>query len=105
VIVWIVIGAVGVGTYVLRVCMFLVVGRRSLPTWTVVPMGFVAPAAVAALVGSMLLTQHGSIDVAAMPELAAVTMGFATVRRTGNVMHAIATGLPTFWLLSAMAAF
>jgi hypothetical protein len=32
-------------------------------------------------------------------------VGFATVRRTGNVMHAIATGLPTFWLLSAMAAF
>jgi branched-subunit amino acid transport protein len=102
---WIVILAVGAGTYLLRISMFMVVGRRSLPTWTITPMAYVGPAAIAALVGSMLLTANGSIAVVRLPELAAVAVGFATVRRTGNVMHAFATGMPAFWLLSPIVGF
>lgn len=99
---WLVILAVGVGTYVLRASMFVFVGRRTLPAWTATPMGFVAPAAVAALVASMVFTANGSIDAPPLPELAAVTTGFLAARRTGNVMLAFAFGMPTFWLLSAL---
>ena len=100
---WLVILAVALGTYGLRASMFLVLGRRSLPTWTDLPMTFVAPAAIAALTASMLFTSGGAVAVPAVAELAAVAGGFAIVRRTGNVAHAFAVGLPIFWLLSALA--
>jgi len=99
---WFVIIAVGAGTYLLRASMFVFVGRRSLPTWTATPMGLVAPAAVAALVASMLFTSNGAIATVPLPEFAAVGAGFLAVRRTGNVMFAFAVGMPTFWLLSAL---
>lgn len=99
---WIVMFAVGLGTYGLRASMFVVLGRRSLPAWTTDPMSFVAPAAIAALTASMLFTSGGAIEVPPVAELGAVAAGFAAVRRSGNVAHAFAAGLPVFWLLSAL---
>ncbi len=101
---WTAIAGVAIGTYLLRVSMFAVVGRWSLPRWTTTPMGFVGPAAVAALVASMLFTEDGRASLAPLPELAAVAAGFLAVRRTGNVMLAFAVGLPAFWLLAALTA-
>lgn len=101
--VWIVIAAVGIGTYALRVSMFVLLGGRRLPAWTDVPMSLVAPAAVAALVASMLLARDGAPALPPAPELLAVVAGFAAVRRTGNVMHAFAVGMPVFWLAAAIA--
>ena len=95
---WIVLLAVGAGTYALRASMFVVLGRRSLPTWTERPMALVAPAAIAALTVSMLLTSNQSVDAAPTKELAAVIIGFIAVRRTGNVMWAFVAGLPVYWL-------
>lgn len=99
---WIVIAAVGLGTYALRASMFVALGRRSLPAWTESPMALVAPAAVAALTASLVFTRHGSIEPAPLAEIAAVGAGFLAVRRTGNVMHAFAVGLPVVWVLSAL---
>lgn len=99
---WFAIIGVAAGTYLLRVTMFALVGRYSLPVWTATPMGFVAPAAVAALVASMLFTSHGRIEPVATPELVAVAAGFVAVRRSGNVMHAFAAGMPVFWLAGAL---
>lgn len=100
---WAVIATVAAGTYLLRVSMFVVLGGRSLPSWTAVPMLLVAPAAVSALVATLLFVDAGSVVAPAVPELIAVVAGFAAVRRSGNVMHAFAVGLPAFWLLSLLA--
>ena len=62
-----VIVAIGLGTYLLRASMFLVVGRRSLPAWVDQPLALVGPAAIAALIGSMLFTDHGHIQAAPIP--------------------------------------
>lgn len=101
---WLVIVGVGVGTYLFRASMFVVLGQRSLPAWTATPMGLVAPAAVAALVASLLFTRQGHIEALPMPELAAVVAGFLAVRRSGNVMHALVAGMPVFWFLGAALA-
>ena len=97
---WLVIAAVGLSTYALRVSMFLVVGERELPGWMSRSLELVGPAAVAAVVASMVLVHDGSVSVPLAPT-AAVLLGFLVVRRTGNVIHAFAVGLPIFWLLSA----
>ena len=95
---WIVILSIGAGTYALRASMFVLLGERSLPAWTDTPLALVAPAAIAALVSSMTFTQDGHAAVASTSELLAIAGAFAITRRTGNVMHAIAVGLPLYWL-------
>jgi hypothetical protein len=50
----------------------------------------------------MLMTDAGAVALPAAPEFLAVATGFAAVRRTGNVMHAFAAGLPVFWVASAV---
>jgi branched-subunit amino acid transport protein len=99
---WIVILSVAGGTYALRASMFVLLGSRTLPTWTTAPMALVAPAAIAALVASLLFTSGGRLAVAGLPELAAVVVGFVAVRRSGNVMHAFVFGLPAMWLLEVV---
>lgn len=101
---WLVILAVGLGTYLFRVSMFVVFGDRALPAWTVTPTALVAPAAVAALTASLLFTRGGVIEVAPAAEIAAVVAGFEAVRRTGNVMHAFTVGMPVYWVISALFA-
>ena len=97
---WFVIAAIGLGTYAMRVSMFLVVGEREVPTWLERSLGLAGPAAIAALVATMLLVKDGSLAVAPAPMIA-VVVGFLVVRRTGNVVYAFVAGLPTMWLLTA----
>ncbi len=97
---WLVIVAIGLGSYAFRASMFVLLGNRDLPAWTTTPMALVAPAAIGAMVASMTLTDHGHAQLPGIPELAAMVAGFVIVRRSGNVMHAITAGLPVFWLLS-----
>jgi branched-subunit amino acid transport protein len=100
--VWSVILAVGIGTYVLRSAMFVVVGNRELPAWTARPLAFVGPAAIGALVGGMVLTDHGRFAPAGTAELVAVAAAFITVRRTGDVARGMVVGFPVLWALIAL---
>lgn len=101
---WLVIIAIGLGTYSLRASMFVLLGRRSLPAWTARPMALVAPAAVAALVTSSLAIRGGELVGPPLADLAAVATGFLAVRRTGNVMHAFVVGMPVFWIVGALTS-
>jgi branched-subunit amino acid transport protein len=99
---WTVILAVGLGTYMLRLSMFVLLAGRTLPAWTTTPMSLVAPAAVAALVATMLFVAHDGVHPPDIAELVGVGAGFAAVRRTGNVVAAFVVGLPVFWLMSGL---
>jgi branched-subunit amino acid transport protein len=99
---WIVIVAVGLGTYALRSAMFVLVGNRQLPTWTARPLAFVGPAAIGALVGGMLLTDHGRFAPPGTAELVAVAAAFVAVRRTGDVAKGMLVGFPVVWALVAI---
>ncbi len=99
---WWVIALCGVGTYALRASMFVVVGRRRLPVALERAMGLVGPAAISALLAAMVLTSGGQVSPAPVAELVAVGAGFVVVRRTGNVVHAFAVGLPVVWGLAAL---
>ena len=98
---WLVIAAVGLGTYAMRASMFLFAGEREFPAWLEGSLALAGPAAIAALVATMVLVQDGTLAVEPAPT-AAVVVGFLVVRRTGNVIHAFVAGLPTFWLLTAL---
>jgi branched-subunit amino acid transport protein len=98
---WLVILAVGAGTYAYRAVMFAVLGTRRLPLWTDRPLALVGPAAIGALVGGMLLTDHGRFDPAGWVEVLAVVAAFLAVRRTGDVFRGLLVGFACLWALGA----
>ena len=97
---WLVICAVGLGTYAFRAVTFAVVSARGLPAWAERPLAFVSPAALGALVGGMLLTTHGSAELPALTEASAAVAAFVTVRRTGNIARGLIVGFVVLWLLA-----
>ncbi len=98
---WLALAAIGIGTYALRASMFVALGNRQVPAWLERPMSMVGPAAIAALVASMLFTSGGSVAIGSLPTIVATAAAYVVVRRTGNVMHAFAVGMPVLWILSA----
>ncbi len=101
---WVVILAVGLGTYAFRAVMFAVIGGRRLPVRVERPLAFVGPAALGALVGAMLLTRGGHPAPPAVAEAAAACCAFVTVRYTGNVALGIVAAFPVLWALAGLGA-
>lgn len=92
---WLIVVAIAIGTYLIRASM-LTITDRAIPRPLTARLGLVAPAALGALTVSAI-SHDPSIAV-----IAASTAGFAAVRRTGNVNHALIVGFPTLWLLNAV---
>lgn len=97
---WLVIAAVGLGTYAFRATMFVVLGDRRLPSWTDRPLAYVGPAALGALLGGMMLSIDGPRSTARAVELAAVAAAFVMVRRTGDVVRGVVAGFAVLWTLT-----
>jgi branched-subunit amino acid transport protein len=99
---WIVMLAVGLGSYALRLSLLALLGRTGVPAWLSSVLPWVAPAVIGALVASMVLTPGGTPITHIPPELVAVVAGFVAVRWTGNVVHAFTVGMPVMWALTAI---
>ena len=96
--------AVGAGSYAFRVSMLVLAARVGLPPVVERAARHALPASFAALAASALAAQLAassgvSADVA---PVAAVVVAVAAVRRTGSPYAALAAGMPTLWLLSAV---
>ena len=101
---WAVIVVIAVGTLAFRAGVFVFVADHQLPNWMHRPLTFIAPAALGALLASMTLTDGATVRAAPTAELVAVASAFLVTRRTGNLMHAIAIGLPVFWIIDHLVA-
>ncbi|MFK8023798.1 MAG: AzlD domain-containing protein [Ilumatobacter sp.] len=99
---WIAILGVGFGTYALRSTMFMVLRDRAVPGWAERPLTHLGPAAIGALLASMMFVAQQSPTMPRVGALAALTAGFAVVRRTGNVVHALTVGLPVLWIVDRL---
>jgi branched-subunit amino acid transport protein len=99
---WIVIVSVGVGTFIFRSVLFVVVGDRALPAWTDRPLSYVGPAAIAALVGGSMLIEQGRFAPAPGGDLIAVVATFVFVQRTRNIALGLVLGLAVLWCLAVV---
>ncbi len=100
---WLVVLAVGAGTYLFRVSLVGLVGRSGSSARFERAARFVVPSAFAALAaGSVTAACAGASPSAAAPPIAAVAVAVLAVRRTGSARLAIAVGMPTLWLLNAI---
>ena len=96
---WIVVLAVGAGSYLFRVSMLLLAARVGLPPVVERAARFAVPVSFAALAATALADQLGRAGDSFAP-LAAVAVAVVAVRRTGSPHAALAAGMPTLWLLS-----
>jgi branched-subunit amino acid transport protein len=94
------IALIGLATYALRASMFIATDRWRPQRWMEAPLALVAPAAIAALLGSMELTSNGHASIESIPSLLASIAAFLAARRSGRVLHAFAVGVPVFWALT-----
>jgi branched-subunit amino acid transport protein len=100
---WLVVLAVGAGTYLFRISMVGLVGRPGASARIERAARFALPSAFAALAaGALTTTVAGAGASGAAPPLAAVTAAAVAVRRTGSPRWAIVVGMPTLWVVSAL---
>lgn len=92
---------IGVGTYLLRLSFIGIIGGRTMPEWAMIPLRFVAPAVLAALVAPAVLLRDGSIDLlpATNPRALAALVALLIAWKTKNVVAVIVAGMAAVWLL------
>ncbi|MEN8234592.1 MAG: AzlD domain-containing protein [Actinomycetota bacterium] len=99
-----IIVTIGVGTYLLRLSFVGIIGTRPMPDWAMVPLRFVAPSVLAALVAPAVLLREGVIDLAPAtnPRALAALVALLVAWKTKNVAAVIVAGMAVVWLLQAI---
>lgn len=98
---WLVVLAAGLGTYLLRISMVVLVGRIGSTAPFERASALVVPSAFAALAtGGVIASSTGTSGLAMIAPLAAVAAAVVATRRTGSPRAAIIAGMPTLWLLN-----
>lgn len=98
---WLVVLAVGAGSYLFRISMLVVAARRGVPPIAeriarhAVPVSF-------AVIATGGLADHLGASAAAAAPLGAAALAVVAVRRTGSPHAALVVGMPALWLLSAV---
>jgi len=100
---WIVIVAVGMGSYLFRLSMTILTGRITMPPYLERASGLVVPAAFAALAAAGVAAACSGLGVTrAVAPLAAVVAAVIAVLRTGSAQAAILVGMPVLWIATAL---
>lgn len=92
---------VGLGTYLSRSVFILALANRKIPDAVLVPLQFVAPAVLSALVVALLIDGDGSVAIG-VPELAAFVVGAAVAYGTRNHIYTLFAGMGVFWIIRAL---
>jgi branched-subunit amino acid transport protein len=100
---WIVIVAVGLGSYLFRLSMIILTGLITMPPYLERASGLVVPAAFAALAAAGVAAACGGLGLtrAAAP-LVAVAAAVIAALRTGSSQAAILVGMPVLWAATAL---
>jgi branched-subunit amino acid transport protein len=97
---WLVLLAVGVGTYVMRVA-FLVSHRTAPPATVQRALPFIGPAVLGAMVAPALVLPGGSLSIQTVPALVAAAACALVWWRFTSLPLALLAGLLTAWATGA----
>jgi branched chain amino acid efflux pump len=98
---WLVVIAVGAGSYLFRISMLVLGARTGSPAVVERAATYAVPVSFATISAAALADYIGTADAPAAPVVSVIVAIFA-VRRTGSAHAALVAGMPTFWLLSAL---
>lgn len=96
---WLLFGAAGLLTFLIRLSFIAAEGRFRAPAWFVAALPFVPIAALTALVAPELLLQAGSLNLGPRFWSGLVAIAMAAWQR--NTLLTIASGFAALWLFSA----
>jgi branched-subunit amino acid transport protein len=98
---WIVVVAVGAGSWLFRVSMLVVAARIGLPPVVERAARHAVAISFAALATAALADRVAGAGATAVP-LLAVVVAILAVRRTGSPHAALLAGMPTAWVVAAV---
>jgi branched-subunit amino acid transport protein len=102
--VWLIMIALAVGTFLIRVSFILLLSDREVPALLSSALRFVPPAVLFALVIPQILTRNNSMQISfANPQLIAGVVAALVAWRTRNVLFTILSGMAVLWTLQALA--
>lgn len=98
---WISVGVIGVGTYLTRLSFIAFFGEREMPTWMELPLRYVAPAVLGAIVLPAIVRPNGPIELlpAVNPRFLAGVIAGVVAYKWRNVSLVVAVGMGSLWLL------
>lgn len=101
---WLIVVAVGIGTYAARVSFIAALGERAFPASVERALDYVAPAVFAALVLPVVLLRDGTPDLAVSsnPRFLAAVLASLAAWRINNVAAVIVVGMGALWVLEAV---
>jgi branched-subunit amino acid transport protein len=102
---WLLIIAVSIVTFVMRVSFIATMKPHSIPPAVREMLAFVAPAVLAAIVVPPILIRDNGLDLGLdNPRLAAAAAAFAIAWFTRSVVGTLAGGMATLWLVQWLVA-
>ncbi|WP_417249741.1 AzlD domain-containing protein [Celeribacter sp.] len=97
--IWIIIIAMGVGTYLIRLSFIGLIGDRTLPPWLLRMLRYTPVAVLPGVVAPMLVPSDGASDPM---QLAAALVTLVVGLTTRNVLYAIIAGFGLFFGAGAL---
>ena len=95
---WIIIFALGIGTFALRFVFIGIIGDRELPAWVLRHLRYTAVAVLPGLVAPLVLWPAATDGQPDIPRLAAALVTLAVGYQTKNVIYAILGGAAALYL-------
>jgi len=98
---WIAVGVIGVGTYVTRLSFIAFFGEREMPVWLELPLRYVAPAVLGAIVLPAVVRPEGAVALlpTVNPRFLAGAIAAFVAYKWRNVSLVVAVGMGSLWLL------
>jgi branched-subunit amino acid transport protein len=99
---WMIILALGIGTFVIRFSFLGILGNRELPPWLLRHLRYTAVGILPAMVTPLVLWPAATGGTFDAVRVAAAFVALGIGLWTKNAIWAICTGMGAFWLLRAM---
>lgn len=98
--IWLIIGIVGLGTYLIRLSFIGVLGKVGVPGYIERPLRFVAPAVLAAIAIPELVAPAGTVDIGFDNlRLIAGIIAIVVAWKVRSMGPTIVAGMVSLWLL------
>lgn len=95
--IWIIILALGIGTFVVRFSFLGILGDRALPAWLLRHLRYTAVGILPAMVTPLVLWPQATGGQMETSRIAAAVLALAVGLWTKNAIWAIAVGMATLW--------
>jgi branched-subunit amino acid transport protein len=101
--IWLIMIALAIGTFLIRISFIALIGNRELYPLTARALRFVPAAVLSALVAPQILTRNNSLCVSLdNPQAIAGIVAAVIAWRTKNVPFTILSGMVVLWILRAL---